>query len=200
MPPLNDRHKHRQITGLFCQFIYNISYLRQFRIGTWHYWKKPRLALSPACWDNSSPEIVDLVASLSGAAHSLGSRLHPRSAESLAELVRVMNCYYSNLIEGHNTTPREIERALANQLDAVTERRNLQIEARAHIRLQREVDRRHKTGDLPEPASVSFIRWLHRSFYQDAPEAMLIIEGQGRKLLMTPGEFRTAADDEVSEP
>jgi Fic family protein len=154
--------------------------------------------IEPCLLDNSSPEIVDLVASLSGAAHSLGSRLHPRSAESLAELVRVMNCYYSNLIEGHNTTPREIERALANQLDEVAERRNLQIEARAHIRLQREVDRRHKTGDLPEPASVSFIRWLHRSFYQDAPEAMLIIEGQGRKLLMTPGEFRTAADHEVS--
>jgi Fic family protein len=154
--------------------------------------------IEPCLLDNSSPEIVDLVASLSGAAHSLGSRLHPRSAESLAELVRVMNCYYSNLIEGHNTTPREIERALANQLDAALERRNLQIEARAHIRLQREVDRLHKTGDLPEPASESFIRWLHRSFYQDAPEAMLLIEGQGRKVLMTPGEFRTAADHEVS--
>jgi Fic family protein len=154
--------------------------------------------IEPCLLDNSSPEIVDLVASLSGAAHSLGGRLHPRSAESLAELVRVMNCYYSNLIEGHNTTPREIERALADQLDEVAERRNLQIEARAHIRLQREVDRQHKTGDLPEPASVSFIRWLHRSFYEDAPEEMLLIEGQGRKLLMTPGEFRTAADHEVS--
>jgi Fic family protein len=154
--------------------------------------------IEPCLLDNSSPEIVDLVASLSGAAHSLGSRLHPRSAESLAELVRVMNCYYSNLIEGHNTTPREIERALANQLDTVAERRNLQIEARAHIRLQREVDRLHKTGGLPEPASASFIRWLHRSFYQDAPEAMLLIEGQGRKVLMTPGEFRAASDHEVS--
>jgi Fic family protein len=154
--------------------------------------------IEPCLLDNSSPEIVDLVASLSGAAHSLGSRLHPRSAESLAELVRVMNCYYSNLIEGHNTTPREIEHALADQLDAVAERRNLQIEARAHIRLQREIDRLHAKGELPEPASASFIRWLHRSFYKDAPEAMLLIEGEGRKVFMTPGEFRTAADHEVS--
>ena len=30
---------------------------------------------------------------------------------------------------------------------------------------------------------MSFICWLHRSFYQDAPEAMLLIEGQGRKVL-----------------
>ena len=68
--------------------------------------------------EETSVEILDLVASLSGAAREPGRRLHPRSAESLADLVRVMNCYYSNLIEGHNTTPREIERALANQFDA----------------------------------------------------------------------------------
>lgn len=96
--------------------------------------------------------IVDLVAELSGAAHSLGTRLHPRSAMSLAELVRVMNCYYSNLIEGHNTTPQEIERALANQLDASEERGNLQIKAWALTRLQREVARLHAAGELPEPA------------------------------------------------
>ncbi|ASV84481.1 hypothetical protein CES85_5275 [Ochrobactrum quorumnocens] len=30
----------------------------------------------------------------------------------LADLVRSMNCYYSNLIEGHNTHPVDIERAL----------------------------------------------------------------------------------------
>ncbi len=53
----------------------------------------------------------------------------PRSAANLADLVRVMNCYYSNLIEGHNTTPREIERALDNQLDQEEERRNLQLES-----------------------------------------------------------------------
>jgi hypothetical protein len=32
--------------------------------------------------------------------------------------VRLTNCYYSNLIEGHSTTPREIERALQDRLDA----------------------------------------------------------------------------------
>lgn len=154
--------------------------------------------IEPCVLDTSTPEIVDLVASLSGAAHRLGARLHPRSAASLAELVRVMNCYYSNLIEGHNTTPREIERALANQLDATGERRNLQIEARAHIRLQREIDRLHAMGALPEPASVAFIRWLHRSFYEDAPETMLLIRGDGRDVRMTPGEFRTSSDHEVS--
>src|SRR2546429_126306 len=52
-----------------------------------------------------------------------------------------MNAYYSNLIEGHNTRPREIERALTGQLDADRARRNLQLEAAAHVRVQEHVDR-----------------------------------------------------------
>jgi Fic family protein len=154
--------------------------------------------IEPCLLDEVGSEVVDLVATLSGASQTLGVRLHPRSAASLAELVRVMNCYYSNLIEGHNTTPREIERALENRLDATEERRNLQLEARAHIRLQREIDRLHATGELPEPASIPFIRWLHRSFYDDAPEAMLIVQASDRTLHMTPGEFRQGTDQEVS--
>ena len=31
---------------------------------------------------------------------------------TLAELLRATNTYHSNLIEGHNTRPRDIERAL----------------------------------------------------------------------------------------
>ena len=96
--------------------------------------------IEPCLLEEANTEIVDLVAALSAAAHTLGARLHPRSVAALAELVRVMNCYYSNLIEGHNTAPRDIERALANQLETTEERRNLQLEARAHIRVQREVD------------------------------------------------------------
>src|SRR5208337_4016643 len=153
--------------------------------------------IEPCLLDTSSPEIVDLVASLSGAAHRLGARLNPRSAESLAELVRVMNCYYSNLIEGHNTTPREIERALQDQLDSAEDRRNLQVEARAHIRVQREIDRRHAAGALPEPASAEFIGWLHREFYADAPEAMLLIGEGDQRVRMVPGAFRSATDPEV---
>ena len=153
--------------------------------------------IEPCLLDETNPAILDLVASLAAATNALGARLHPKSAARLAELVRMMNCYYSNLIEGHNTTPREIERALQDRLDRAGERRNLQLEARAHIRLQRKVDRRHVTGELPEPASVEFIRWLHREFYEDAPEAMLRIEGAGRVLYMTPGEFRTRPEEDV---
>ena len=65
----------------------------------------------------------------------------PAPPSNLADLVRIMNTYYSNLIEGHDTRPRDIERALAGELDKDEGRRDLQLEAAAHVRVQREVDR-----------------------------------------------------------
>ncbi len=147
--------------------------------------------------DEASTDILDLVAALSAATSALGARLHPRSAAGLADAVRIMNCYYSNLIEGHNTTPREIERAMEDKLDAAPNRRNLQIEARAHIRVQREIDRLHAAGELHEPTSASFIAWLHRAFYRDASEAMLMIGEGPRQVRMVPGAFRSGMDHDV---
>jgi Fic family protein len=50
----------------------------------------------------------------------------------------MMNSYYSNLIEGHNTRPKDIERALAGaELDP--ERRPLALEAKAHVEAQRAI-------------------------------------------------------------
>jgi len=154
--------------------------------------------IEPCLLDEISAEILDLVARLSAATSELGARLHPRSAAGLADSVRVMNCYYSNLIEGHNTTPREIERALAGDLDTAPERRDLQVEARAHIRVQREIDQLHFAGTLPDPASADFISGLHRAFYEDAPEAMLTIGQGGQQVRMIPGAFRTADSPEIA--
>jgi hypothetical protein len=49
---------------------------------------------------------------------------------ALADLVRATNCYYSNLIEGHDIHPIDIERALKNDYSADPKKRNLQPAAR----------------------------------------------------------------------
>ena len=51
-----------------------------------------------------------------------------------------MNCYYSNLIEDHNTHPLAIDRAMAGSFDEEPENRNLQLEAKAHIEVEKAVD------------------------------------------------------------
>ena len=150
--------------------------------------------IEPARLEHPSEKIADVVAEIAAASATLGRALHPRTAANLADLVRMMNCYYSNLIEGHDTRPRDIERAMTGDLDPNEERRNLQREAVAHIRVQTEIDRRFADGTLPEPASQEFILWLHREFYVDAPGDMLRIRSADKEFVMTPGEWRSRAE------
>jgi Fic family protein len=136
--------------------------------------------------------LADTLAEVTRASTELARRLHPTTASGLAELLRLTNSYYSNLIEGNVICPRDIERALAEQLDEDRRSRDLQREAAAHVRVQREIDERHVRGQLGEPASVEFLRWLHRSFYEGAPESMLRIERSGAAdYFMVPGELRS---------
>jgi Fic family protein len=151
----------------------------------------------PAHLESVAPAIADLVAEISASAAMLGRALHPKTAANLADLVRMMNTYYSNLIEGHHTRPRDIERALAGKLDEDRERRNLQLEAAAHVRVQKEVDRLAAEGALPEPASTDFIKWLHREFYRDAPAEMLTVRSAARSIAMVPGEWRSHPEEDV---
>lgn len=146
-----------------------------------------------------APEsVANLAVELAAAGAVLGKALHPTTAANLADLVRIMNTYYSNLIEGHDTRPREIELALSGELDAEEGRRNLQMEALAHIRVQTEIDKQFEAGTLPEPASGEFIKWLHKEFYKDAPDSVLILTGAGREFKMIPGEWRSLPEHEVA--
>ena len=42
--------------------------------------------------------------------------LHPITRQAVVELTRSMNSYYSNLIEGHRTVPRDIDAAVRKEL------------------------------------------------------------------------------------
>lgn len=153
--------------------------------------------IEPARLQDLPQRIADAVAELSRVSVRLADALHAQTAANLAGLVRIMNTYYSNLIEGHNTHPRDIERALAGDLVDDKQRRNLQLEAAAHVRVQAQIDGMAANGRLPEPASCEFLRWIHREFYRDAPEDLLRIEGAGRTFIMTPGEWRTRPEQDV---
>jgi Fic family protein len=153
--------------------------------------------IEPARLDGPTEAIADVITELSAAAATLGRALHPRTAANLADLVRAMNCYYSNQIEGHDTRPREIERALAGDFTDDPTRRDLQMEAIAHIRLQAELDDMAARDALPPPADGDFLRAMHRQFYDGASQAMLAIKTETRTLHMTPGEWRQGPLEDV---
>lgn len=123
-------------------------------------------------------------------ANRLASRLHPILRDSIGDLVRSMNCYYSNLIEGHDTHPRDIDRALANDFSNEPKKRDLQKEAVAHIHVQRLID----TGQDPDawPASAAYASWLHEEFCSRLPPEMLFVadDRTGARLEMVPGQWR----------
>jgi Fic family protein len=158
---------------------------------------EPVSRIEPTLLDRVPAKVLDVMAEFIARATILGDALHPRTAQQLASLVRVMNAYYSNLIEGHVTRPRDIERALSGDLDVDEGRRNLQIEAAAHVRLQESLDQSFAQGQLPDPVSPDFLRDLHRRFYEGASEEMLRIKSDHRSFLMTPGRFRNDPGEDV---
>ncbi len=128
---------------------------------------------------------VDLAAKSSGFRRSLPDGV----AASLASLVRAMNCYYSNLIEGHDTHPVDIERALKGDYSRDPEKRNLQLEAEAHIAVQAWID----GGGLDGRAtSEEGLRELHRRFCGKLPDDLLWVTDSetGRRERVTPGALR----------
>src|SRR4029077_398768 len=78
------------------------------------------------------------------------------------------------------------------------ERRNLQLEAAAHVRVQAEVDAMHAARKLPDSASEDFLLWLHREFYKDAPSELLTVRGHGRSFRMKPGAWRARPEQNVA--
>ena len=108
---------------------------------------------------------------------------------SLADLVRSMNCYYSNLIEGHDTHPIDIERALKGDYSNDAKKRDLQLEAKAHIAVQHWID----GGGLKGRAvTADSIREIHRRFCELLPEDLLWVEDPAtkEKIKVIPGELR----------
>ena len=149
-------------------------------------------AMEPLLVSGSSKhrgELSDLAVEL--AAHSSGFRrsLPEGILIALADLVRSMNCYYSNLIEGHNTHPIDIERALKEDYSNDKDKRNLQLEAKAHVYVQKWID----DGGLKNSSTTKdAILEIHLRFCELLPEDLLWVENPdtGERMKVIPGQLR----------
>jgi Fic family protein len=135
------------------------------------------------------PELTDLAVELAQKTAGFRRSLPDSLLSSLAGLVRSMNCYYSNLIEGHDTHPIDIERALKGDYSKDAKKRDLQLEAKAHIAVQHWID----TLGLKSPATTAdSITEIHRRFCDALPEDLLWVEDPmtKEKIEVVPGELR----------
>lgn len=134
-------------------------------------------------------DVQDLAIELATKAASFRSSLPSGVSEALADLVRAMNCYYSNLIEGHDTHPIDIERALNDDFSEDPVKRDLQLEARAHIIVQKWID----TGGLIGRAHTKEgLQETHRLFCENLPTDLLKVKMPETEEIVNvvPGEFR----------
>ncbi len=135
------------------------------------------------------PGLNDLAIELATASAGFRRSLPDGVVAALADLVRAMNCYYSNLIEGHETHPIDIERALKKDYSADPEKRNLQLEAEAHVTVQKWID----DGGLKGHATTTdAILEIHRRFCELLPPSLLVVERPTtkEKLRVVPGGLR----------
>ncbi|MGB9154610.1 MAG: Fic family protein [Alphaproteobacteria bacterium] len=133
--------------------------------------------------------LVDMAVDLASKSAGFRRSLPGGIVTALADLVRAMNCYYSNLIEGHDTHPIDIERALKNDYSTDPRKRDLQLEAKAHITVQRWIDKGNIVG---RTTTSNVIRDIHKRFCELLPDELLWVEDPVSHIRarVVPGELR----------
>lgn len=137
-------------------------------------------------------ELQDLALEVIQRSASLGTRQHQVTLQTLRELLRIINSYYSNLIEGHNTHPHDIVRAMQAEYDTEPAKRNLQLESVAHITVQRLMEKQLREDSTVNVADQGFLCSLHREFFRLLPEEFQVMRNPetGKESRVIPGELR----------
>ncbi len=140
-----------------------------------------------------SGPLSDLAVEVVRRSASLGASLHPITRATVAGLLRQMNSYYSNLIEGHYTHPVDIERALRAEYTADPAKRALQLEHKAHVEVQQELEARLLAEPDLDICSAELLCWIHARFYERLPDELRLLRDPrlGRTLAVHGGALRT---------
>ncbi|MBU0480150.1 MAG: Fic family protein [Proteobacteria bacterium] len=137
-----------------------------------------------------SSELINPAIEVMRRASALSTRLHPVTRRGIVDLVRAMNSYYSNLIEGHHTHPADIERALARDFSTDPAKRALQVESAAHVEVQRLIEQRLEGDPDQDIWGADFLCWIHREFYERLPPEFLVIKTAEGEKRVEPGQLR----------
>jgi Fic family protein len=117
---------------------------------------------------------------------ALRRRVHPATEARLAQLLRSVNSYYSNRIEGQHTHPLDIERALKKDFSDEPDQARRQRIAVAHIDAQREIEG-WLAGGAVDVYTPAFLARVHEAFYQRLdPQDRVTPEGEA----VMPGAWR----------
>jgi len=148
-------------------------------------------AMEPLLPKGQSGRLAELTSEVLKASGRLAGQVHsPLVHKRVAGLVREMNCYYSNLIEGHKTIPRDIERAMKRDFSHDQTQHDNQQLSLAHIAVEQLMEER-LAGESVDVYSPDFLCWLHREFYTRLPEPLhWAVTRSGQRYQIQPGCLR----------
>lgn len=137
--------------------------------------------------------LLERASDLTKAAAALGSAAAPMGLADLRTLLRSMNSYYTNRIEGDHTSPSDIERALNQDFSTNADLARKQRLAVAHIRTEQHceevIEQRRAAGDDVGRwlYSTDALTWLHAQLFSGLPlQDLALSDGS----IMEPGLLR----------
>lgn len=135
-----------------------------------------------------TPELISLSGAIRERIGGLKEKLHPITAKAVSAVIADMNSYYSNLIEGHHTYPKDIERALQNDFSSNLQERDKQLLGLAHVKTENAILSSATEENIFTPGTLLKI---HETFYANLPESMRLSKSQsGKEYQIIPGKFR----------
>src|SRR5882672_8786551 len=148
--------------------------------------------MEPLLPSSRADQLSELAVELVRRSAALGSQFRSPTREAMILLLRQMNSYYSNLIEGHHTHPLDIERAMKQEYADEPAKRLLQLESKAHIEVQNLMETELERSPETNICSSQFLIWIHHSFYERMPTEFRWITDKEQKDRheIVPGELR----------
>ena len=146
--------------------------------------------------DRLMEPLLERASDLTSAATSLGAAASAQ--RELRVLLRSMNSYYTNRIEGEHTRPSDIDRALQNDFSSNADLARKQRLAVAHIRTEESCERQmdelvQTQREAGAPAALKSLYtadalvWLHEELFTGLPEQDLHLSDGS---VMIPGVVR----------
>lgn len=137
-------------------------------------------------------ELKDIAQDVIDGSARLEGRVALETAKVLGDHLRLVNSYYSNLIEGHKTTIPEIEQALSKRFTGDDERQYAQELCAAHVEAERTLMKKVLGDAELNVADADFLRLIHQEFYSHLPPHHLCTHGEKgfTDHPVLPGKFR----------
>ena len=133
--------------------------------------------------------LLEQAGDLIRAADQLAGMCQPGALAGLRTLLRSMNSYYSNKIEGQHTLPLEIEQALHNDYSTDGDKARRQRLAVAHMATEQGLESRWSGWSTGDVWSTQMVCDIHQDLFARLPEVDRLLPDGGHPL--QPGALRT---------